>query len=115
MDTGSSECLIKTTTGLIHQFPVHYDTINLKCFRPSDFKVPLDMNIDDASVEGVNTRIVPDDAQATDHIIGRAFTEAHHIMYTKVGDTMYFTEQVKIMNTKGVGQRVKLGRDTEIL
>ena len=47
--------------------------------------------MDEATADKVVFRVVPDDVQTSEVIIGRTYTELPFIIYQKVDDTLTFT------------------------
>nr|AKD28027.1 pol polyprotein [Glypta fumiferanae] len=96
IDTGSSECTIRSTRVLLEQFPVINKSAELKGFGPPEFVVSspgiitATISIDGVEVRDVVMRIVPDNVQPVDAIIGRTFTDQPYVEYHKVGNTLTF-------------------------
>ena len=59
------------------------------------------IKVDNATVKNVHVRVVPDDVQHTDVLIGRTFTDAGSIVYVKEGNSLTFKE------TEGSDERVE--------
>ncbi|KAJ8915909.1 hypothetical protein NQ315_015524 [Exocentrus adspersus] len=96
IDTGSSDCTIKASVALLKNFEIVRDIVELKCFGPENFKVTSPgttsavISIDTVEAKNIKMRIVPDDSQAVDVIIGRTYTELPHIVYVKIDNKLTF-------------------------
>lgn len=88
--TGSSDCTIKASVVLNAGFEVTRQASELRGFGKSDNVVQScgviveKVLVDDAAANAVKLRIVPDDVQYYDVIIGRNFTELPHVVYFKL-------------------------------
>ena len=97
IDPGSSECTIKAFKVVESQFKVVPEAVELRGFGSENFKtvspglVIGDIEVDGVEAKGVKIRVVPDEAQKTDLLIGRTFTDLPFVNYAKVGDTLRFT------------------------
>lgn len=80
IDPGSSDCTIKTTRVLIERFEMIPVQSDLKGFGPAHYIVTspglmkAEVGVDGIVVPNILVRIVPDDTQNFDAIIGRSFT-----------------------------------------
>ncbi|KAJ8911155.1 hypothetical protein NQ315_008340, partial [Exocentrus adspersus] len=96
IDTGSSDCTIKASVALLKNFEIVRDIVELKCFGPENFKVTSPgttsavISIDTVEAKNIKMRIVPDDSQAVDVIIGRTYTELPQIVYVKIDNKLTF-------------------------
>lgn len=96
IDTGSSECTIRASRVLTEQFAMTPLKKDLKGFGPPQYVVTspgvvmATVKIDGVEVPNIEMRVVPDDVQPMDAIIGRSFTEQPSVDYHKVGETLVF-------------------------
>ena len=96
VDPGSSDCTIKASIVLEHEFNFIRATSVLSGFGKSGNEVHSsgiikeNLIVDDCSAECVSFRVVPDDVQPYDVIVGRNFTELPHVAYFKIGDKLIF-------------------------
>ena len=96
IDTASSVCTIKASTVLSRQLPMMYSLDDLRGFGSGEIRtqspgyIVASLQVDEAVVSEVPIRVVPDDAQTTEVIVGRTFTEAQNVIYVKQGDTLTF-------------------------
>lgn len=96
VDPGSSECTIKSTVVIASQFVILPDACELKGFGPAEYIVrspgivQCNVSIDGVFANDIELRIVPDDSQPVDMIIGRTFTELPHVVYMKIDDELIF-------------------------
>lgn len=99
IDPGSSDCTVKATRVLIEGYEVIPTCSNLKGFRPAQYVmtspglVRADIDVDNVLVPDILVRIVPDDTQNFDAIIGRSFTEQPYVEYRKSGNELIFTKR----------------------
>ncbi|KAJ8945525.1 hypothetical protein NQ317_005406 [Molorchus minor] len=102
IDPGSSDCTIKATAAITGNFQINRDECELKGFGnvsnlvKSCGTISTELCVDNVSAKNIKMRIVPDDVQPTDVIIGRSFTELNHVVYYKVNDKLCFEERDKI-------------------
>lgn len=94
IDPGSSDCLIKASTVLTCGFKFISSPSTLIGFGGGETKssgiIYENLKVDACEVDGVRFRVVPDDAQQYDIIIGRNFTELPQIVYFKIDDRLEF-------------------------
>ena len=94
IDTGSSDCTIKNSLAELHRFTMHPYVNQLVGFGKDNniFQSPGlifgEINLNGVTASEVPTRVVPDDVQPVDVIIGRSFTELPHITYRKFKDEL---------------------------
>lgn len=101
VDPGSSECTIKATAVITGNFKVDNDTATLKGFGNSNYvtscgTVTVQINLDGVVANNSKLRIVPDDVQPKDVIIGRTFTDLPHVVYFKLDDKLHFQYRNKM-------------------
>lgn len=96
VDTGSAVCTIKVTQALIRGLPFNAEPEALKSFGPKSFQVispgtvSVDITIDGVTVSNVVARVVPDEVQPFDMLIGRTFTAAHGVELRQVNGELFF-------------------------
>ena len=96
IDAGSSECTLKASTALMQGFHITRQLMSLKSFGPSGFTVTSSgfveskITVDGVNASRVKVRVVPDDCQPVDVLIGRTFTELPHVSYYKDGNKLVF-------------------------
>lgn len=96
IDTGSSDCTIKASRVLQFNLRFENQPETLHCFGPqhnqvlSPGAVRATIVIDGVTVEQVALRVVPDDCQAHDALIGRTFIDAPGVTYAKNHDELRF-------------------------
>lgn len=96
IDQGSATCTIKALVVLKNDLRMIKRPLDLRSFGPEHCQVHSpgiiteDVIIDGVQVSAVDFRIVPDDAQATDVIIGRTFTDHTTVNYHKIGNELKF-------------------------
>lgn len=94
IDTGSSDCTIKATLALMGNVQIIKNIVELKGFGnnivKSSGEIYADIKVDEVSAESIKIMIVPDDAQPTDVIIGRSFTDLENIVYFRIDDKLEF-------------------------
>lgn len=98
IDPGSSDCTIKATAVLYHDLEVIRLPSVLGGFGKPDTQylvtscgvVRFTVKVDAVEAEDVVLRIVPDDVQSTDVLIGRTFTELEQVAYFKVDNKLVF-------------------------
>ncbi|XP_077279779.1 uncharacterized protein LOC143907117 [Temnothorax americanus] len=99
IDPGSSDCTVKATLVLSEGFEVIPTRSELKGFGPAHFVVTspgivkAEIDVDGVIVPDILVRIVPDDTQSFDAIIGRSFTEQPYVEYRKSGDELIFSKR----------------------
>lgn len=98
IDPGSSDCTIKSTRVLSENFKMTIMPSGLRGFGPADRIVTspgiieADITVDGVLVPRVTMKVVPDDVQAYDVLIGRSYTERPNVKYEKCGNSLTFTE-----------------------
>lgn len=103
IDPGSAACTIKTMIVTQNNLQMKSQPIDLRSFGPEHFKVHspgivvLDVVIDGVKVQDVDFRVVPDNAQAVETIIGRTYTDHPRVNYHKVGDQLKFESAPEIL------------------
>lgn len=96
IDPGSAACTVKATVVLCHGWEMEKDLLTLQSFGPKEYQVSSpgvvtqNITIEGVQVERIPLRVVPDDSQATDVLIGRPFTDHPLINYHKVGEHLTF-------------------------
>lgn len=96
IDPGSSDCTIKATAVLCNDFSVSRVPSVLSGFGDGSSVVrscgtiKATISIDGITAKDVIVRIVPDNVQSQDVLIGRTFTELEHIAYVKVDNKLLF-------------------------
>lgn len=96
MTPGRSNCTIKATLVLMKGLDVIKENVDLKNLEHSNFKVIspgyvlASVVIDHVEAANIMFRVVPDDSQATDVLIGRSYTELPHIVYLKMDGNLNF-------------------------
>lgn len=100
IDPGSSTCTIKASSVLSNNFPFERIKSELRGFGSVGNKVQSigvvqgRLELDGVIADRIAFRIVPDDAQGFDVIVGRTFTELPHVVYVKLGDQLIFRNNV---------------------
>ncbi|XP_026468169.1 uncharacterized protein LOC113372011 [Ctenocephalides felis] len=96
VDAGSSVCTIKTSLVNKEEYRVVQRPMMIKSWGPENFKlespaaIMVTMEVDGVMAKDVPVRIVPDDAQTVDVIIGLSFTELAHVYYTTENGKLTF-------------------------
>lgn len=118
VDAGSSDCLIKASLVLEHTFKFIYAPSILVGFGRAGNEVKSSgvieetVEIDECRAEKVRFRVVPDDVQPYDVIIGRNFTELPTISYFKIDDKLEFRAREDfIFSLNPVIEQDKVKRD----
>lgn len=100
VDTGSSDCTIKTSVALLHDFSIKRQIMKLRSFGPIEYLVnspgfvSAKIIVNEVEANDVEVRVVPDDCQPVDLIIGRMFTELPHVAYHKERNKLVFQQLV---------------------
>lgn len=96
IDPGSSDCTIKASVVLRNRFEFVENASILVGFGNSGNEVKSDgiirvnLCVDECEAASVIMRVVPDDVQPYDLIIGKTFTELPHLTYFRVDDKLLF-------------------------
>lgn len=94
IDQGSSDCLIKASLVLSHEFNFIKAASDLIGFgggiTRSNGIIIENLKVDDCDEKNIRFRVVPDTAQKHDIIIGRNFTELSQIVYYKIDNNLKF-------------------------
>ncbi|XP_046602593.1 uncharacterized protein LOC124296600 [Neodiprion lecontei] len=102
IDSGNSDCTMRISRVLRKQFEVKWISVPLQGFGPPEHVttspgfVEATIIIDGVDVPGVPMRVVPDDVQGVDALIGRTFTEADSVDCHKVGSTLTFSRNAEL-------------------
>lgn len=101
VDTGSSVCTVKksavakcglrTENGMNELF--WFGNASTPCVKSKKI-AEADIAINNVSMKNVSF-VVPDNAQPSDLIIGRSFTENPEVAYAKMNNELYFGERVR--------------------
>ena len=110
IDMGASICTIKCTVVIRESFRIINTRSLIKGFGGQEIEsfgiITEQFVIDNLKPGFLSFRIVPDTAQEHDCIIGRPFTEADDIMYTRVGKQLVFEDvDVASVNKKPMEMR----------
>lgn len=96
IDPGSAACTVKATAILRYGWEMIKQPLHLRSFGPEEYQVfspgiiKQDVTVEGVTVKQIPFRVVPDDAQATDVLIGRPFTDHPSVNYHKVGEKLTF-------------------------
>ena len=94
IDMGASVCTIKETAMLNADLKIERMKSVLEGFGGGSSVSPgivsAEIKFDNLNSNKLQLRIVPDDAQSWDVILGRPFTEALHITYERAGHNLIF-------------------------
>lgn len=99
IDTGRSDCTIRSSLVLENYFKFIRSPSTLIGFGKSGNEVKSsgiireNLIVDRCSGSHIVFRVVPDDVQPYDIIIGRSFTELPHVSYYKIDDKLVFQER----------------------
>ncbi|CAN8026659.1 unnamed protein product, partial [Ixodes persulcatus] len=95
IDPGSSECIMGLTAAVKCKLQITCSLKGLYGFGSTDeYAVKsngsafTDISIDDIVCKGVEVLIVPDSVQAVGILVGRTWTEQHHIAYMRIGNKL---------------------------
>lgn len=119
IDPGSSDCTIKATAAIIGNHPIDRKEMELRGFgntsnvvRSCGVVKAKNLYVDGVLAENVEIKVVPDDVQPTEVIIGRTFTELSHVVYYKVNDQLRFEDrcniELPVQHNNSKGQSVKI-------
>ena len=96
IDMGASVCTIKATIVLREGFHMVKGRSRLEGFGSNFVESPGVINelvaLENLKPRKIQFRIVPDTAQVYDIILGRPFTEAEHVSYSRVGPELTFMD-----------------------
>ena len=104
IDQGSSDCTITASTAIREGFKIERCISDLRGFGTNEniirsYGVIREcVQVDDAKADNIQFRVVPDEAQNYEVIIGRNFTELAHIVYVKMGESLKFSNSDLISN-----------------
>ncbi|XP_044745883.1 uncharacterized protein LOC123307582 [Coccinella septempunctata] len=105
IDCGSSDCTIRATAAIKGKFRIILQDCELKGFGSESQSIVKScgvimerVEVDGVQADNVKFRVVPDDVQPIDIIIGRNFTELNHIVYYKVDDNFNFAYKDHLQN-----------------
>nr|CAI5835137.1 unnamed protein product [Callosobruchus analis] len=96
IDTGSSDCTIKASSAISGDFEIVKNVTELKGFGNTNNTVKTcgeiraQMTIYGVSAKEVLLRIVPDDVQPVEIIVGISYTDLDNIAYYKIGEKLEF-------------------------
>ena len=94
IDPGSSDCLIRESVVQKFKYAVTELTNEIEGFGGgiaiSKGVICENVSVDDCKVERVRFRVVPDEAQRYDVIVGRNYTEAPELAYCRYDDKLEF-------------------------
>lgn len=124
IDCGSSDCTIKATAAIKGKFRIMIQDCELKGFGNETQSIVKScgiivesVEIDGVKADNVSFRIVSDDVQPIDVIIGRNFTELSHIIYYKIDDKFNFAykdhlQDIFINQEQNQTEEIKIAENT---
>lgn len=95
IDTGSSDSTIKASKAILGEFKIERDSTTLRGFGENNVvescgNIYGNLEVDEVIINDIKFRIVPDNVQPVDVIIGRNFTEIDTVAYYKVDNQFVF-------------------------